>query len=382
VSRGGETRIHRTLTAYLPNGERVGETPRPTEHGNMMKHELLAIRTYLSRAQLLGLVVSMAACDPSVYTREPGTGLTVTTGATGGSASAVPGVGGAFQLQGNAAGESGGPPAAAATGSGGSQEGQAPSGAAGISGTGGTTAASATGGASRTETGGASGGRDSGAQDATPSGSGSGGGAGSGSGGGSGGGGQDAGTAMAGSGGASAGGRAGGVASPDGGSAAGGSGPTGSGGRDVAEYGFELSVSGWQMSSDSGGVATLTRGTSRPFAGAASLEGAIVSSGAELVQVFVQSPAVAPGSRVTFHFFVPSGAPIDWAEAFIQEGALSTPAFAWTYAYLKTPELVFGAWNTVTVALASTATAPIAMGVQFHLASRWAGSVFVDSISW
>ena len=163
--------------------------------------------------------------------------------------------------------------------------------------------------------------------------------------------------------------------------AAGGSGPTGSGGRDVAAYNFELSVSGWQMSSESG-TATLSRATRRPFAGAASLEGAIVSSAVGLVQMFVQSPAVAPGSRVTFHFFVPIGAAIDWVEAFIQEGGLSTPAFAWTYAYLKAPELIFGAWNTVTVALASTATAPISMGVQFHVSARWTGSVFVDSIDW
>jgi hypothetical protein len=332
----------------------------------MMNLELPAIGTYLSRARLLGLVVSMAACDPSVYTREP---MAIGTDATGGSASAVLGVGGAFQLQGDASAESGDARAAAPLGSGGFQGGQATSGAAGLSGAAGAGAASATGGASPNGTGGASGGRDGGAQDA-PGGIG-------GNVGGTGG----VGTAMAGAGGAAAG-HGGGGPSAAGGSAAGGSGPTGAGGRDVAEYNFELSVSGWQMSSDSGSVAILTRATSRSFAGAASLEGAIVSSAADLLQVFVQSPSVAPGSRVTFHFFVPTGAAIDWVEPYIQEGGLSTPPFAWTYAYVKAPELVFGAWNTVTVALASTATAPISMGVQFHLSARWTGSVFVDSIGW
>jgi hypothetical protein len=340
----------------------------------MMKLELLAIRTHFSLALLLGLVPSMAACDPSAYTREPNAGLTVTTDATGGSASAVLGGGGAFQLQGDASGGSGGAPAAAPSGSGGGQGGQAISSAAGISGTGGASAAAATGGAARTGTGGAFGVQDTGVSQGTHDAA-----LGSDS---SGGNGQDAGTVMTGSGGASAGGRGGAVPLATGGSAAaGGSGPTGSGGRDVATYNFELSASGWQMSSESG-TATLSRTTSRPFAGAASLEGAIVSSGVGLVQMFVQSPAVAPGSRVTFHFFVPTGAAIDWVEAFIQEGGLSMPAFAWTYAYLKAPELIFGAWNTATVTLASGATAPISMGVQFHVAARWTGSVFVDSISW
>jgi hypothetical protein len=333
----------------------------------MMKLELSAIRTYLSRARLLGLFVSMAgaACDPSAYTREP---MAIATSATGGTPAAVPGVGGAFQLEGDASGASGGAPAALPMASGGSAGGQAIASDAGIAGAAGANAVFATG-AGRTGTGGAIGGQDTGVPESAHDAA-------------SGGGGGDAGTAVAGSGGAAAAGHGGGTASAAGGSAAGGSAPTGGGGQDVAEYNFELSVSGWQMTSDSGSVATLTRGTSRPFAGAASLEGAIVSSAADLLQVFVQSPAVAPGSHVTFHFFVPTGAPIDWVEPYIQEGGLSTPPYAWTYAYLKAPELVFGAWNSVTVALASTATAPIAMGVQFHVTGRWAGTVFVDSIGW
>jgi hypothetical protein len=354
-------------------GERVGETPRTIEDRNMMKLEVSAIRTCLLRARLLGLVVSMAACDPSAYTREPLTGST--TGSTGGGASAAVGGGGAFQVEGGA---SGGAPVAALAGSGGSQGGPAPSGVAGSPGTAGVSAAFATG------TGGANGGQETGgapgALDAAPVGGGDDGGIGAvvvlgGAG-------QGAGTGVAGLGGGSPAGRGGSPQSASGGSAAGGFGSSGSGGRDAAEYGFETSVAAWQASSQSGSVVTLARDTRRAFAGAASLEAVVTSSSADLVWVVVQNPNVAPGSRVTFHVFVPTGAPIDWVQPYLQEGALSTPPFAWTYAYLKAPELVFGAWNTVTVAFASSATAPALMGVQFHVTAPWSGSVFVDSIGW
>jgi hypothetical protein len=152
---------------------------------------------------------------------------------------------------------------------------------------------------------------------------------------------------------------------------------------DTAQYNFETSTQGWSMSSGAGVFTSITRSTALRFAGMSSLEGALTTVGNETFQLLTTPSAIAPGTIVTFHVYFPTNAIVDWVMPYVQQGAASVPtAYLWTGAYTLAANFVFGAWNTIPVQVPVPATAVYSLGVQFHTAGAWTGSVFVDSVGW
>jgi hypothetical protein len=152
---------------------------------------------------------------------------------------------------------------------------------------------------------------------------------------------------------------------------------------DTAQYNFETSTQGWAMSAGAGVFTSITRSTVLRFAGMSSLEGALTTVGNEVFQLLITPPAIAPGTVVTFHVFFPTNASVDWVMPYVQQGATSVPtAYLWTGAYTAAADFVLGAWNTIPVQVPNPATAVFSLGVQFHTAGPWTGSVYVDSVGW
>jgi hypothetical protein len=177
-------------------------------------------------------------------------------------------------------------------------------------------------------------------------------------------------TADAGTGGAATGGaRTGGA----------GSGGAGTGGvaGDPARYNFESGSQSWGVAAGTPAFTSVMRDTSRHFAGAASLAGAITATGAATYQLRVTpSPAPPAGAVVTAHIYVPAGSTVDWLQLFMQESA---SPYTWTGTAVA---FSAGTWNTLTVTTPSSGGAIGSLGVQIHLTGAWTGTVYVDSVTW
>jgi hypothetical protein len=114
-----------------------------------------------------------------------------------------------------------------------------------------------------------------------------------------------------------------------------------------------------------------------------SLEGVLTTVGNETFQLLITPSGIAPGTIVTFHLYFPTNASVDWVMPYVQQGAASVPtAYLWTGAYTPAVDFVLGVWNTIPVQLPIPATAVFGLGVQFHTAGAWTGSVYVDSVGW
>jgi hypothetical protein len=152
---------------------------------------------------------------------------------------------------------------------------------------------------------------------------------------------------------------------------------------DTAQYNFETSTQGWAMTSGAGVFTSIARSTVLRFAGMSSLEGVLTTVGNETFQLLITPPNIAPGTIVTFHVYFPINASVDWVMPYVQQGAASVPtAYFWTGAFTPAGNFVLGAWNTIAVQVPVPATALFNLGVQFHTAGPWTGSVYVDSVGW
>jgi hypothetical protein len=87
------------------------------------------------------------------------------------------------------------------------------------------------------------------------------------------------------------------------------------------------------------------------------------------------TPAIPAGATVTFHYFIPAGAPIAWVQPF---AASSTGAFLNTFSSPPT----LGAWTALTVAVPAGTSAITNLGFQFRSTAAFTGTVYVDSINW
>jgi len=292
--------------------------------------------------------------DPGVKGQGGGTGGRAASGGTGGTGSEGAGTGGGK----------------AATG-GSSSAGHG--GAAGLAGT----AGGGSGGKASVGTGGAgSTGAGTGGAGSASAGTGGAGSAGAGTGG--------AGNAGAGTGGAgSAGAGTGGAGSVGGAPGSGGAGSNpGSGGAaptDSAKYNFETSAQAWKMAAGGGAITSVSQSTTQHFAGAGSLAGAMTTASGitYILEVAPPTPAIAPGTVVTFHVFVPASAPIGSIQPYVLDKGFQ---FTGTRIYAK--DLSLDAWTTVKVSVPADAAAIIRMGVQFDATATWTGTVYVDGVDW
>jgi hypothetical protein len=149
------------------------------------------------------------------------------------------------------------------------------------------------------------------------------------------------------------------------------------GSTDGAQYNFEGSTQGWTVSgAPATGIASSGVTT---FAGAQAL--AVTANGsAGTAWTQVSTPSTPAGKVVTFHFYIPNGAPISSVQPYVQQN--SSANYAWTGAWTSIGSLQVGAWNTLTVTVPSNASALWSLGFQFTTSTTWSGTVYVDSISW
>ena len=149
---------------------------------------------------------------------------------------------------------------------------------------------------------------------------------------------------------------------------------------DSAKYNFETSAQAWKMAAGGGTIASVGQSTTEHFAGTAALAGAMTTASGMtyILEVAPPTPAIAPGTVVTFHVFVPAGAPI----GSIQPYVLETGSYRFTGARIYAKDLTLDAWTTVKVTVPADAAAILRLGVQFDATATWTGTVYVDSVDW
>jgi hypothetical protein len=168
-----------------------------------------------------------------------------------------------------------------------------------------------------------------------------------------------------------------------GGAGGGGAGTGGAGSGDTAKYNFETSTQGWVSGTGAVVFTPVMTSTAQHFTGASSLSGTITAVDLPVdpvaLEILLQPTVMIPASTiVTFHVFVPSGAPIDWVQPYAQEDAIMSYRFNKTYTTVSAT----GAWMSVDVPLPADVTPILKIGVQFHLMAPYTGNVYIDSVNW
>jgi hypothetical protein len=171
----------------------------------------------------------------------------------------------------------------------------------------------------------------------------------------------------------------------------GGVGTGGTAATDTARYNFESTTQAWGNSviSTSSAFTTVFVSTSQHFAGSSSLAGTITSSPTAATMYYLElltsssisTPTfvIPPSTSITFHAFVPVGAPISLVDAYVQEGsAAPTPNRSTITVGLVVP----GNWTTMVVTLPADVTPIVRLGVVFNTTAVWTGTVYVDSVNW
>lgn len=148
---------------------------------------------------------------------------------------------------------------------------------------------------------------------------------------------------------------------------------------DSAQYHFEQDAQGWSGSDPT--VTGVASSTTQMYAGTRSLAVNLSFSGAgDSTAVRVSSPSVPAGAKVTFRLWVPINNGIDWVQTYAQEGAST---WRWTGGtQRKSYNLSEAGWNTLEVTVPSTWSPLASMGLEFHGAKTWTGTVYIDSVSW
>jgi len=146
---------------------------------------------------------------------------------------------------------------------------------------------------------------------------------------------------------------------------------------DAAQYSFESGTQGWAGTANVTGVA---QASSPVFSGSRSLAANVNLTAAGTATFAVSSPSVPAGKTVTFHLYIPAGAPITSVQPYALQGAAG--GWAWSGNYQPISALKTGAWNTLTVNVPANAAALYQLGVQVSTSAAWKGSVYADSVAW
>ena len=182
-----------------------------------------------------------------------------------------------------------------------------------------------------------------------------------------------------------------GSSSPAGGSGGAG-GHSGTGGTagpaDTAMFNFEGSTQNWGGASQSTDLFTsVMTSTAEKFAGSSSLAGQITADatqpGPYSLEILEAPLLTIPASTVvTFHVFVPTGAPVDFVQPYLQETDIAPMPYRFNNTYRGMGNFAMGAWTTITVTAPPDVTPLQKIGVQFHLTGPYTGPVYVDSVTW
>ena len=152
--------------------------------------------------------------------------------------------------------------------------------------------------------------------------------------------------------------------------------PTGS---DAAPFNFEAGVQGWTASGSQ--VAGVSSSSTRAYAGSRSLAVAMAGPAGGPSRVSVLAPAVGGGRTVSFRVWLPSGHKLSGVQPYVQQGAAG--GWAFTSTWVSATSLTPNAWNTVSVTVPASATAPLSqLGLELFTSASWSGTVHVDSVAW
>ena len=143
---------------------------------------------------------------------------------------------------------------------------------------------------------------------------------------------------------------------------------------DPAQFSFETDPQRWAASgSQIAGVAT---STAQHFAGNQSLAVNFNGSAAGTSSASVGNAAVAAGTTVTFHVWIPNGSKITTLQPYLQDYN-----WAWTSGWYG--NLTANAWNTINLTVPPTAVTPLQqLGIQFTTSAAWSGTCYIDSVAW
>src|ERR1017187_9388753 len=146
---------------------------------------------------------------------------------------------------------------------------------------------------------------------------------------------------------------------------------------DPAQFNFETDPQRWAASgSQIAGVAT---SNAQHFAGKQSLAVNFNGTAAGTSSVFVgnvgENLAVAAGTTITFHVWIPSGSKITTLQPYLE-------AYNWAWTSSWYGNLTANAWNTITLTVPPTAVTPLKqLGIQFITSAAWTGTCYIDSVT-
>ncbi|WIG59802.1 MAG: hypothetical protein OJF49_002549 [Ktedonobacterales bacterium] len=147
--------------------------------------------------------------------------------------------------------------------------------------------------------------------------------------------------------------------------------------RDTATYNFEQDADGWMAR---GAAANAVSNNLRVFAGQGALEvQATQITQARQAFVYIANPAeVKPGSTITAHIYIPTGAQEVVAALYTLDGA-------WLWHNSPFPALTPGQWTAIVFHLPPTLPTPIReLGIMFVSAQGalpYTGPIFIDSVN-
>jgi hypothetical protein len=149
---------------------------------------------------------------------------------------------------------------------------------------------------------------------------------------------------------------------------------TTSGATDTTQFNFESGSQGWN--GGGGIVSGVTTSTAQHFAGNQSLAVNFTGASAGTASPSVGNVAIAAGTTITFHVWIPSGSKITALQPFTQDQ--NNP---WNGSWHGS--FTANAWNTLTLTVPTNAATPLsALGIQLFTSAGWTGTCYIDAVSY
>lgn len=153
-----------------------------------------------------------------------------------------------------------------------------------------------------------------------------------------------------------------------------------------APYTFETGEQGWTYSAEPASGLTIAgvRSTGdKVFRGQHSLAIQITAQGVGKQHVFIKSPPVPPGARITFNVWIPVDCGLKFLQPFAVEDERSNPPYRWTGEQREVANLRAGEWNAIQVTVPANAVLPLhKVGIEFEADKPWTGVCYVDEVGW
>jgi len=148
---------------------------------------------------------------------------------------------------------------------------------------------------------------------------------------------------------------------------------------DSAPYNFESGTQGWMSWGPM--ITGVSSSTTRAWAGSRSLAVTMATVTNGVAKVRVSGPAVSGGRTISFRVWLPTGARVSALQPYVQQG--SSGGWQWTGKWVAATSLTSGVWNTVTLPVPAGAVSPLhELGIELFTDATWAGTLYVDSVSW